>query len=67
MNHKGVEYQIMPSGVPDVWKWQFWIGGKVKAGQTETRIAEMAARRTQIKIDQELRNLRQAASGPAGG
>jgi hypothetical protein len=61
MNHKGVQYEITPSAVPDVWKWQFRIGGKVRVGQTETRIAEMAARRAQIRIDQELRRLRQAA------
>jgi hypothetical protein len=63
MNHKGVEYQIAPSTVPGVWKWQFRIGDKVKAGETATRIAGMAARRTQLKIDQELRKLRQEASG----
>jgi len=65
MNHKGVEYQIAASTVPGVWKWQFLIGGKVKAGRTETRIAGMAARRTQLKIDQELRKLRQVSSGPS--
>ena len=63
MNHKGVEYQISPSTVPGVWKWQYRIGDKLKAGQTETRIAGMAARRTQSKIDQELRKLRQQAPG----
>jgi hypothetical protein len=63
MNHKGVEYQIAASTVPGVWKWQFWIGDKVKAGETETRIAGMAVRRTQLKIDQELRKLRRQACG----
>ncbi|MGA7803840.1 hypothetical protein [Bradyrhizobium sp.] len=63
MNHKGVEYHIAPSSVPGVWKWQFWIGDKVKVGQTETRIAGMAARRAQLRIDQELRKLRQLNAG----
>ncbi|MGA7803133.1 hypothetical protein [Bradyrhizobium sp.] len=64
MNHKGVEYQIAPATVPGFWKWQFSIGDKVKAGKTETRIAGLAARRTQLKIDQELRKLRQDGTGP---
>jgi hypothetical protein len=60
MKHKGVEYQVAPSTVPGIWKWQFWIGDKVKSGETETKIAGMAARRAQLRIDQELRKLRQA-------
>jgi len=58
MNHKGVEYMVVPSSTPGVWKWQFRIGDNVKAGKTETKLAGMATRRTQIKIDQELRKLR---------
>jgi hypothetical protein len=58
VNHKGVEYEVAPSTVPGVWKWRFWIEGKVKSGETETKLAEMAARRAQLKIDQELRKFR---------
>ena len=58
MNHKGVKYMVVPSSTQGVWKWEFRIGDKVKTGKTETRLAELAARRAQIKIDQELRRLR---------
>jgi hypothetical protein len=58
MNHKGVEYMVAPSSTPGVWKWRFRIGDSVKTGKTETRLAEMAARRTEQRIDQELRKLR---------
>jgi len=37
MVHKGVEYEIGPIE-PDLWTWQFWIGGRIKTGKTKTRL-----------------------------
>ena len=35
MIHKGIEFTVVASGVPGVWRWRFWIGGKPKTGRTE--------------------------------
>ena len=51
MIHRGVPYSVEP----DVWQWQFQIGNDVKAGKTRTRLAAMAARRVQSRIDAALR------------
>ena len=54
MIYKGVEYTLTPVA-PGVWKWQFQIGESVKTGKTKTRLAALAARRVQLKIDAALR------------
>jgi len=61
MNHKGVEYTVMTTATPGIWKWQFQIGDQVKTGKTETRINLLAMRRVQLRIDRELKK---AARGP---
>lgn len=60
MNHRGVEYTVVATETPDIWKWQFRIGEIVKSGITETRINLLALRRVQLRIDRELKK---AASG----
>jgi hypothetical protein len=55
MMHKGVEYMVVPTTTPGIWKWQFRIGDLVKTGRTETRINLLAMRRVQLRIDRELR------------
>jgi hypothetical protein len=56
MNHRGVDYMVVPSATPGIWKWQFRIGDQVKSGKTETRISLLAIRRVQLRIDRELKN-----------
>ena len=56
MNHRGVDYTVMTTATPDIWKWQFRIGDQVKTGRTETRINLLAIRRVQLRIDRELKN-----------
>jgi hypothetical protein len=56
MNHKGVDYTVMTTATPDIWRWQFRIGDQVKTGRTETRINLLAIRRVQLRIDRELKN-----------
>jgi hypothetical protein len=55
MNHRGVEYTVAMTATPGVWKWQFQLGDEVKSGRTETRIALLAIRRVQLRIDRELK------------
>jgi hypothetical protein len=55
MNHKGVEYMVLTTATPGIWKWQFRIGEQVKTGKTETRINLLAIRRVQLRIDRELK------------
>jgi hypothetical protein len=60
--YKGLEYTVVPTAEPDIWEWRFQLGDKVKTGRTQTRLAALAARRVQAKIDAALR----AASSAAG-
>jgi hypothetical protein len=58
--YKGVEYTVMPTSEPDIWEWRFRIGDKVKTGRTQTRLAPLATRRVQSKIDAALRAAKSA-------
>lgn len=55
MIYKGVEYTVVATAEPDIWEWRFQIGEIVKTGRTQTRLAALAARRVQSKIDAALR------------
>jgi hypothetical protein len=59
MNHKGVEFCIIPTEDSDIWRWQFQIGEELFSGTVRTRLAEMADRRTRQKIDRMLREPKQ--------
>jgi hypothetical protein len=59
--YKDVEYTITPTAEPDIWEWRFQLGDKVKTGRTQTRLAALAARRVQSKIDAALRAARSTA------
>jgi len=56
MNHKGVEYTLTKSETPGFWRWQFRIGDLVRSGKTEARLALLAMRRVQLRIDRELKH-----------
>ena len=53
--HKGIQYSVAATVELDVWQWQFQIGETVRIGKTKTRLAALAARRVQLKIDAALR------------
>jgi hypothetical protein len=55
--HKGIQYIVAATSEPDVWYWRFQIGESVRTGKTKTRLAALAARRVQIKIDAALKAL----------
>jgi hypothetical protein len=63
--HRGVEYTVIATADPEVWEWRFQIGDKVKTGKTQTKLAALAIRRVQTKIDAALRAAR--SSQPGGG
>jgi hypothetical protein len=52
----------MPTAEPDIWEWRFQLGDKVKTGRTQTRLAALATRRVQPKIDAALRAAKSTAS-----
>jgi hypothetical protein len=53
--HKGIRYSVAATVEPDIWQWQFQIGENIRTGKTNTRLAALAARRVQMKIDAALR------------
>ena len=55
MIYRGVEYTVIAAAEPGIWEWRFQIGDEVKSGRTQTRLAALAARRVQSKIDAALR------------
>ena len=64
MIHRGVEYFLTATAEPDIWHWRFQIGDKVKTGKTQTRLATLAERRVQLKIDAALKALGTATPLP---
>jgi hypothetical protein len=55
MNHRGVEYSLTRSESPGFWRWQFRIGDLVRSGKIEARLALLAMRRVESRIDRELK------------
>ena len=62
MIHRGIEFTVVATGVPDIWRWRFWIGGKPQTGRTETRLELMAIRRVKLRIDRELNEIKRRAN-----
>jgi hypothetical protein len=54
MTYKGMEYSLKMIE-PGVWKYRFQIGRGVKIGTTKTELESLAIRRTQKRIDRELK------------
>jgi hypothetical protein len=57
MIYKDVEYTVVATTDPSVWKWQFRIDDEDKAGRVKTRLYLLAIRRVQLRIDRELRKV----------
>ena len=55
MNHRGVDFTVVPDLKPNVWRRQFRIGDKFTTGTTQTTLRGIASRRAQVKIDETLR------------
>jgi hypothetical protein len=53
--HKGIQYFVSATTEADVWHWRFQIAESVRTGKTKTRLATLAARRVQIKINAALK------------
>ena len=61
MIYKGVQFSVIATAEPDVWEWRFEIDGKIKTGRTQTRLAALAIRRVETKIDATLRAAKAAS------
>jgi len=57
MTYKDIEYAVVETADPGVWKWQFRIGAEDKTGTVKTRLYLLAIRRVRSRIDRELRNV----------
>lgn len=53
--YRGVEYSVAATSEPDIWQWQFQIGGMTTTGRTRTKLVHMAERRVHMRIDAALR------------
>ena len=62
MIHKGIEFAVMATEAPGIWRWQFTINGKTRTGRTEARLELLAIRRVKLKIDRELKLTRRHAA-----
>lgn len=55
-NHRGIDFSCeQPDADKPIWRWEFKVGNKMRRGLTETKLAGMAIRRVQCKINSELR------------
>jgi len=62
MIHKGIQYSVMATEVPGIWRWKFLIGNQLRTGRTETKIDLMAIRRVKLRIDRELKKMTKRAA-----
>lgn len=58
MIHRGVEFSLVATEVPGVWRWRFTIDGQTRTGRTEARLELLAIRRVRLRIDRELNRTR---------
>jgi hypothetical protein len=53
--YRDIQYIVTATAEPDVWHWRFQVGDTIRSGTTQTRLAELAARRVRSKIDAALK------------
>ena len=62
MIHKGIEFSVVATEVPGIWRWRFAVNGAIKTGRTEARLELLAIRRVKLRIDRELKLTRRRAA-----
>jgi len=62
MVHKGIEFSVVTTEVPGIWRWRFAIDDEIRTGRTEARLGLLAIRRVKLKIDRELKLTRRRAA-----
>jgi hypothetical protein len=62
MIHKGVEFAVVSTDVPGIWRWRFVVNGEMRTGRTEARLELLAIRRVKLRIDRELKLSRRRAA-----
>ena len=58
MIYKGIEFTVVATDAPGIWRWQFTIHGEIKTGRTEARLELLAIRRVRLRIDRALKQAR---------
>jgi len=58
MIHRGIEFTVVATEAPGIWRWQFTINGETRTGRTEARLELLAIRRVKLRIDRELKHRR---------
>lgn len=61
MIHRGIEFTVVATEAPGIWRWQFTINGERKTGRTEARLQLLAIRRVKLRIDRALTQARRRA------
>jgi len=56
LRHKRVPYTVSPGEKEGYFVFEFTIGGDIVRGKLQTKLINMALRRTRVRIDQELRD-----------
>lgn len=54
--HRGIRYSLRPNAAPGYWRYAYAIGGKVHSGRVQGRLALLAIRRVQMRIDRDMRS-----------
>jgi hypothetical protein len=58
MIYRGIEFTVVATDAPGIWRWQFTINGAIRTGRTEARLELLAIRRVKLRIDRALKQAR---------
>jgi hypothetical protein len=64
MTYRGVEYTVVLTATPGIWRWEFQIGDEIKTGKTATKLKLLAMRRAQLLINRELGKISRGVRPP---
>jgi hypothetical protein len=53
--HRGVHYSLRRNAARGYWRYAYAIGEKVHSGRVQGRLALLAIRRVQMRIDRDMR------------
>jgi hypothetical protein len=62
MIYRSIEFTVVATDAPGIWRWQFTINGVIRTGRTQARLELLAIRRVKLRIDRAL----EAGAAPHG-
>ena len=62
MIYRGIEFTVVTTDAPGIWRWRFTIDGEIRSGRTEARLELLAIRRVKLRIDRALKQARRRAA-----